>query len=127
MKNFLLVAVAFSIIAELLVYLIFNRVFPEFDSPLNYWIAPFLLLVFGLAHWQLISSLRKNAKRFVTLFMGVTGGKMLLSLFIMLILAVLMKEAVKPLAVTFIAIYLPFMVIEVIFILKELREVQKAS
>jgi hypothetical protein len=127
MRLFLIVSLAYSLLMGFLLHVVFYHIVPEYHTPLVYFIPPFLFTLFSLAHWLLISALKRDSKRFVPLFMGITGGKMMLSLFTILIMALVMKEGAKPLAVSFIAVYLPFMGIEVGFVLKELRSLQGQS
>lgn len=121
MRNFVIFAFLLTGLSELGIYIVFNNLMGSGVHPVAYFFPLFLFGIFVVVHWQLSLALKKDPKRFVTTFMGATGAKLLISMFMILILSVVIGDAFKPAAIAFVAIYFPFMALEVVFILKALK------
>lgn len=121
MRSFLVGTLLLALVQVLASYFIFNQAIGFQPNSVVYFFPFFFIGIFGLVHWQLIKALEKEPKRFVTIFMGATGAKMMVALFTILIISLVLKTDYKHVAVCFIAEYLLFMALEVVFVLKELK------
>lgn len=121
MRPYFIASLILTGVSELVLFLLFNRLLIINIHPVIYFFPAYFFSTFLLVHWQLLAALKKDPKRFVTIFMGATGGKMIISIFMILIISLIIGEGFKPAAVVFIALYLLFMVLEVVFILRDLK------
>lgn len=62
-----------------------------------------------------------NAKRFVNYYMAFSGGKLMLSLFILVLYAIFNKEYLLPFAVSFLVVYFSFTTVEIVRLMRHLK------
>jgi hypothetical protein len=63
-----------------------------------------------------------EAKRFITNYMAFSGGKLILSMFLLLIFAYLNRDYLRPFALSFLGIYFAFTAFEIIRLLRFLKK-----
>ncbi len=126
-NTYLFVSLAVLIVSELLIAFVANPLLDKPLHPITYGFPPLFWLVYYLMHRSLLRSAAKNPKRFVTAFMAATGARLIGSLFFILVVSLVLKEDYKPVVITFLCLYLIFMVLEVIFILKDLKSPELKS
>jgi hypothetical protein len=122
MKKFTLALFATALVCEGLIYLIFNTFLQQKAHPATYFFPVFFFALYFFVHRFLVSVAKGDAKRSVNMFMAATAAKMLLSMMIVIILVFSIKDAYRPVILTFVAVYLFFMGIELPFILKEMKK-----
>jgi len=78
-----------------------------------------------LLHQKLIAYSDKRPQKFITMFMAVTGIKLLLYLFFLLIYILLLTEHAIPFLSIFFILYIIYSFMEAISLLKYLKQQQK--
>jgi len=88
-------------------------------------IIPILLAtVTALLHRKLILAGNKRPQKFITIFMAITGIKLLSYLFILLIYILLLTQYAIPFLLIFFVLYIIYTVVEIFSILKYLNTLQ---
>lgn len=118
MRKNVFVLTAFAIIQAAIHYGVFMLVDWEFRP-----------IIFGLYLFMLILSLlferfllkEENPKRFVNYYMGFSGGKLFLSLFILVLYALFNTAYLLPFAISFLVVYFSFTTLEIVRLLRHLK------
>ncbi len=84
----------------------------------------YFLIINLLMHNILVNTAKNQPKKFVSRFMGLTTGKMMISLIFVLIVGLASRPDFKAPAITFVVFYLLFMVLEVLFIVRDLKQLK---
>ena len=71
--------------------------------------------------FDLVLTREKNPKRFVNYYMGFSGGKLMLSLFSLLLYGLYDPEYLKPFAGSFLGLYFSFTAFEIVRLLRHLK------
>ncbi|GAB5538310.1 MAG: hypothetical protein Salg2KO_04130 [Salibacteraceae bacterium] len=114
----LAISFGFGLILAAVHYGLFQLVGFEF-RPI---IAGLYLYMFGFsALFHLVLIKVENPKHFVNYYMGFSGGKLMLSLFLLLIYGLLDPEYLRPFAFSFLLVYFTFTAFEIVRLLKHLK------
>jgi hypothetical protein len=107
--------VAFTLAMIAANYFIFDAIGWEFR-----WIVPVIYTyMFGFSTFFEFSLMRDiEAKKFVTKYMAFSGGKLILSMFILLIYAYFNRDYLRPFAASFLLVYFSFTTFEIIRLLR---------
>lgn len=127
MKNYFLSSFSLSLLLTVGLFQIEGKIMGYDILPITLFFPGILFFLFLGSFSVLSRTARKDPKRFITYFMGVTGGKMLLALFFVLGLVLVFGKSIKISAVVFIGSYLLFMALETIFMVRYLRTTQKGD
>lgn len=113
----------FSLLAfALLQGLIHFGVFMAIDWAFKPVIVVLYLYMVGLSLvFERILVKEPNPKRFVNYYMGFSGGKLMLSLFILVGYAFFNRDYVVPFAVSFLVVYFSFTILEIVRLLRHLK------
>lgn len=65
---------------------------------------------------------KENAKQFIITYMGFSGGKMFLSLFVLLIYVFYNRDYMVPFAISFLFLYFSFSAIEIVRLLRYFKK-----
>jgi len=76
----------------------------------------YMLLFSAFFEHKLMTDIAAN--RFITNYMAFSGGKLILSMFLLLIYAVFNRDYVKPFAVSFLIVYFSFSAFEIVRLLR---------
>lgn len=87
-----------------------------------YMIVVYFLCINSLVHYMLLKAGEKDPKQFVPKFMGAMGLKMFLSLIYIFAYVVLNENEVVYFAVTFLIMYFSYTALEIVSILKALKQ-----
>lgn len=84
------------------------------------WIIPVIFMyMMGFSIFFEFSLMRDiEAKKFVTKYMAFSGGKLILSMFILLIYAYFNRDYLRPFAASFLLVYFSFTTFEIIRLLR---------
>jgi hypothetical protein len=82
----------------------------------------FMFITSVAVHFFTLRSSKKEPKRFPSYFMGITGIKMLVYLAAIGIYILMFKELAIPMLIAFLALYLLYMVLEVMSIVSDLKK-----
>ena len=87
----------------------------------------YFLLINLIMHYFLLKSAQESSSKFVRTFMLSTTAKMMISLIFIVIIGFVTKPDFKAPILTFVSLYLVFMVVEVIFIVKDLKQLSNKN
>ncbi len=119
---FALQVIGVTVLSYLLTMAILPTYFPQFYH-VSLWIVP--LFVSGttyLLHWRLTKTIQKKPKQFVTVFMAVTGIKLMLYLFAILIYVLIFTAYAVPFMAIFFTLYVIFTALEINSLLLLLKQ-----
>ncbi|MFY0626531.1 MAG: hypothetical protein JXR07_09560 [Reichenbachiella sp.] len=112
---------AFSIALCILNYVVVFVGFGTFVHSLNYWVIGFLCITYAGIHFS-SNFLEKTLEvDFTLIWLGAVTARLLIALFSFLIVALIIKDDLVLFAANFSAIYLSFLVFEIITVLSNLR------
>lgn len=94
----------------------------RFQTNLGWAIAFFFIIMSALIHSLLVKAAADSPKKFITSFMAITGLRLFGYLIIILIYAVLKREAALGFTLLFLLMYFLFSVFEVLTLLKFLKK-----
>lgn len=81
------------------------------------------LFMMGFSAFFEYSLMREvEAKRFITNYMAFSGGKLILSMFILLLFSYLNRDYLRPFALSFLGIYFAFTAFEITRLLRFLKK-----
>ncbi len=113
-----------TIFSYLVIWLTFHYIFPE-KRHFSLFIVPMLLyLVTIVLHHQLIRNANRKPQKFIGLFLGVTGIKLITYLIIITIYVMIWTPFVVPFITIFFSLYIIFTVLEISSLLKFLRQLK---
>ena len=118
MMKFILTTLGFACAIALVNYFLLNMTGWS-------WVPGIAGLYFYMMFWSLAFDrilLRvKDPKRFVTYYMGFSGGKLMLSLFILIIYGLFQRATLLPFAFSFLLVYFGFTALEIIRLMRHLK------
>lgn len=126
MKKYLF-AISLTLLAitcQALIVFVYQPVIGKEPSMLVQFFPAYFLIINLLMHNILVNTAKNQPKKFVNRFMGLTTGKMMISLIFVLIVGLASRPDFKAPAITFVVFYLLFMVLEVLFIVRDLKELK---
>jgi hypothetical protein len=126
-NRFALALAALSIVGQLLIIYVYEPVTSLKPSILVQLFPAYFLLINLIVHYYVLKAAEHSPKKFVRVFMGFTSAKMMISLIFTLIIGLVSRPNFKEPVITFVVFYLLFMVLEVIFIVKDLNDLKNKS
>lgn len=121
-KSFFLQLSVFSLFTLAILFLWNQYASTRFQSNLTWGIWAFFILTTALIHTFLVGTSEKEPKKFVVNFMLVTAVKLFGYLIIILVYALLKREAAMGFTVFFLTMYLLYSGFEVFALLKHFRK-----
>ncbi len=121
-KSFFLQLSIFSLFTLAILFLWNQYASARFQSNLTWGIWAFFILTTALIHTFLVGTSEKEPKKFVVNFMLVTAVKLFGYLIIILVYALLKREAAMGFTVFFLTMYLLYSGFEVFALLKHFRK-----
>lgn len=118
MKKQLLTLLGFAILQGSIHYGIFTWLGWEFNAVILFLYLYMMVLSFV---FERVLLNEKNPKKFVNYYMAFSGGKLMLSLFILLSYALFNRDYLVPFAVSFLIVYGSFTVVEIIRLMRHLK------
>ncbi len=113
-----------TVFSYLVIWLIFHYIFPE-KKHFSLFIIPMLVyLITILLHHQLIKNANRKPQKFIGLFLGITGIKLISYLAIITIYVIIWTPFVVPFISIFFTLYILFTILEVSSLLKFLRQLK---
>ncbi|HEY0029715.1 MAG TPA: hypothetical protein VGC65_03065 [Bacteroidia bacterium] len=122
LRSFFIRLSLFSVLTAIIVVLWQNYAVERFQTNMTWPIWGFFLLVTTLLHFVLIKAAEESPRKFVVLFMASTGIKLFTYLIIILLYALLKREAALGFVLFFLVMYFFYTVFEVITLLKHFRK-----
>ena len=122
MRNFLFTLLAITVLLSAIGYFAFTQLWPDQYTPALPIAMLIIATVTAAAHYFLTGAVRKTSQRdFNTLFMSVTGGKLMFYLFGIVIYVVLNTENAKTFLIGFLIFYFIYTSVEVISIMSYIK------
>jgi hypothetical protein len=121
-KRFLITSLILAAILTSVMFCVFEFALNKTVTVGYYMIVVYFLTLNGLVHFMLLKAGEKDPKQFVPKFMGAMGLKMFMSLIYIFAYVVLNQEEVLYFAVTFLVLYFSFTALEIVSILKALKQ-----
>ncbi len=94
---------------------------PHFYAKELPWLIVFFEFTSIIIHKQMVGSDKENPKRFPAKFMGIQGIKMFVYMIVLVGYSLTLMKAALPFVVSFGILYLVFSVLEVVFILRDIK------
>lgn len=113
-----------AVICQALILFVYEPVIGKEPNLLVQLFPAYFLIINLLMHNILVNTAKNAPKKFVNRFMGLTTGKMMISLIFVLIVGLASRPDFKAPSITFVVFYLLFMVLEVLFIVRDLKELK---
>lgn len=126
-NQFALALATLAIIGQLLILYAYEPITGLKPSILVQIFPAYFLIINLIVHYYLLRSAEHSPKKFVRVFMGMTSAKMMISLIFTLVVGLASRPDFKAPVITFVVFYLLFMVLEVIFIVKDLNKLKNKS
>lgn len=126
-NQFALALGTLAIIGQLLILYAYEPITGLKPSILVQIFPAYFLIINLIVHYYLLRSAEHSPKKFVRVFMGMTSAKMMISLIFTLVVGLASRPDFKAPVITFVVFYLLFMVLEVIFIVKDLNKLKNKS
>lgn len=123
-NRFALILAFAAIIAQILILFVYEPVTGKIPGIWVQITPAYFLLINLIVHFYLIRAAEKSAQAFVRTFMALTTVKMMISLIFLVIMALANKPDFKAPVLTFGVLYLLFMVLEVMFVIKDLKRLK---
>ena len=120
-KKFNLKVAVIALLSYLIMGLFFYLISPHLFHYSLLFIPVLLALVTSLLHRKLILSTHTRPQKFITIFMAITGIKLLSYLFLLLIYILLLTQYAIPFLMTFFILYVIYTFLEVFSILRFLK------
>lgn len=121
-KSFYTKLAIFSLFTLALLFLWKSYASARFQSDLLLVLWVFFVLTTGFIHYILTTASAKDPKRFVGYFMGITALKLFGYLIIIVIYALLKKEAALGFTLWFLTLYLLYSGFEVVMLMKHFKK-----
>ena len=126
-NRFALTLACLAIVCQLVIIYLYKKISGQEPILLVQLLPTYFLLINLILHYFLLKSAQESPAKFIRTFMLFTSLKMMISLIFILIIVLVTKPYGKAPALTFAGFYLVFMVVEVIFILKDLKELNNKN
>jgi len=123
-NRFALALATLSIIGQLLILYAYEPITSLKPTVLVQLFPSYFLIINLIVHYYVLKAAEHSPKKFVRVFMGFTSAKMMISLIFTLIIGLVSRPDFKEPVITFVVFYLLFMVLEVIFIVKDLNDLK---
>jgi hypothetical protein len=121
-KKFLFRELIFVVIIAVIAFALFQTVLAEYYLPV-FWVLLALITVFtAVFHLSILQVSEKNAVKFSSKFMMVSGIKMIAYLILIVYYAFSFPEKAKTFLISFFVLYLLYTVFEVILIVRYLKK-----
>jgi hypothetical protein len=114
----LAILVGFAILVAIPHFFIFQYLNWDFKVSI-YFLYAFMIVLTFLFDRLLVTETSPN--RFINYYMGFSGGKLILSLFILLLYGILDKAYLRPFAASFLVIYFSFTSLEIVRLVRHLK------
>ncbi len=112
----------FSVLTAGISYAWLNNAAPRFQTNMVWLVWGFFVAVTTLIHFVLLKAAEESPRKFVTLFMGITGIKLFGYLIIILLYAFLKREVALGFILFFLLMYFLYTAFEVITLLKHFKK-----
>ena len=126
-NRFALALATLSIIGQLLILYAYEPITSLKPNVLVQLFPAYFLIINLIIHYYVLKAAEHSPKKFVRVFMGLTSAKMMISLIFTLIIGLASRPDFKEPVITFVVFYLLFMVLEVIFIVKDLNDLKNKN
>ncbi len=123
LKKFIVQGFFITLLLAVIGYFLFTRVFNPYYQVILPFVLLFIFLFTTVIHAILLKTARKKPKKLVNRFLMLTGLKMMVYLFIMIIYLIISKQDSAPFLLTFLIVYLVFSIFEILSILSYLKRV----
>ena len=124
-KRFNRIIILIALLSYLIIGLVFYYIIPE-KFHYSLLLVPVLeALVTSLLHQKLIKSSSDRPQKFINMFMAVTGIKLMIYLFFILIYIVTLTEFALPFLAIFFPLYIIYTIIEISQLLSFLKTLKK--
>jgi len=123
LKKFIVQGFFITLLLAVIGYFLFTVVFNPYYQVILPFVLLFIFLFTTVIHAMLLKTARKKPKKLVNRFLMLTGLKMIIYLFIMIIYLVISKQDSAPFLLTFLIVYLVFTIFEISSILSYLKRV----
>lgn len=120
-SKFIVYAVALTVVLISAAHLVISSI-ANLEVPIGiYWTIPLIGALNMFSFKMLVNAKAKNPYQFVNAFTLSMGIKFVAAAIILLVCGLLDRENFKPVALSFGCAYMAFLILEVIFVKKELR------
>jgi L-asparagine transporter-like permease len=126
-NQFALALGTLALVGQLLILYVYEPVTGLKPTVLVQLFPSYFLIINLIVHYYLLRSAEHSPKKFVRVFMGMTSAKMMISLIFTLVIGLASRPDFKAPVITFVVFYLLFMVLEVVFIVKDLNKLKNKS
>ena len=123
LRKFIVQGIFITLLLAVIGYFLFTGVFNPYYQIILPFILLFIFLFTTIIHAILLKTARKKPKKLVNRFLMLTGLKMMIYLFIMIIYLIISKQDSAPFLLTFFVVYLVFTIFEISSILSCLKRV----
>ncbi len=123
LKKFIVQGFFIILLLAVIGYFLFTGVFNPYYQVILPFVLLFIFLFTTVIHAILLKTARKEPKKLVNRFLMLTGLKMMIYLFIMIIYLIISKQDSAPFLLTFLIVYLVFTIFEISSILSHLKRV----
>ena len=123
LKKFIVQGIFITLLLAVIGYFLFTGVFNPYYQVILPFVLLFIFLFTTVIHAILLKTARKKPKKLVNQFLMLTGLKMMIYLFIMIIYLIISKQDSAPFILTFFVVYLVFTIFEISSILSCLKRV----
>lgn len=113
LKKFIVQGIFITLLLAVIGYFLFTGVFNPYYQVILPFILLFIFLFTTVIHAILLKTARKKPKKLVNRFLMLTGLKMMIYLFIMIIYLIISKQDSAPFLLTFFVVYLVFTIFEI--------------
>lgn len=121
-KGFFIQLSLFSMLTVVVLFLWQNYASPRFQTSLGLLIWSFFIATTALIHVVLLKSTENNPKKFITSFMVATALKLFSYLIIILVYALIKREAALGFVMLFLVMYFLYSAFEVVVLLKHFKK-----
>lgn len=123
LKKFIVQGIFITLLLAVIGYFLFTGVLSPYYQVILPFVLLFIFLFTTVIHAILLKTARKKPKKLVNRFLMLTGLKMMIYLFIMIIYLIISKQDSAPFLLTFFVVYLVFTIFEISSILSCLKRV----
>ncbi|MGV8092888.1 MAG: hypothetical protein AB2L24_13605 [Mangrovibacterium sp.] len=122
MKHFIIQTTLLTTFFFIAGYLLYTLIIPDLYTPVLIFILLFIFLTTNIVYGWLFRTLKKNDRRFTSTFMAVTFVKIFIYLFVVIGMAWLQREYAKVIMVNFLIMYIGFLMMEVIAMVRLVKK-----
>ncbi len=121
MKRFFIQTSILTAIFLIAGYLLYSRIIPDHYTPVLPCLLLFIFFATNIVYRWLFTTLKKNSRKFTSVFMGASFIKMLVYLLVGIGLAWFHREHGKVILLNFLIMYIAYSVLEVIALVRLVR------